>query len=55
VAPGDWDRGGEDWLVACVPQAVSTDATMIATACRTMCTSVEKVRWRLIPADVTTV
>ena len=55
VAPGDWDGGGEDWLVACVPQAVSTDATMMARACRTMCTSVEKVRWRLIPADVTTV
>ena len=55
AAAGDWDGGGEDWLVACVPQPARTHATTIANAFRSMGASVEKITWRLIPADVTTV
>jgi hypothetical protein len=55
AAAADGDGGGDDWLVACVPQTVSKHAATIANACRSMGASVEKIRWRLIPADVTTV
>ncbi len=55
AAAGGRDGGGEVWLVACVPQAVSTHAAMIANACRAMGASVEKISRRLIPAEVTTV
>jgi hypothetical protein len=55
AAAADGDGGGDDWLVACVPQAVSKHAATIANACRSMGASVEKISWRLIPADVTTV
>jgi hypothetical protein len=55
AAAADGDGGGDDWLVACVPQAVSKHAATIANTCRSMGASVEKFSWRLIPADVTTV
>ena len=55
AAAADGDGGGGDWLVACVPQAVGKHAVRIASACRSMGASVEKISWRLIPADVTTV
>jgi hypothetical protein len=42
AAKGDRDGAGEDWLVACVPQAVSTHAATIAKRCRSMGASVEK-------------
>lgn len=55
AAAADRDGGGEDWLVACVPQAVSTHTATIANSFGSMGASVEKISWRLIPADVTTV
>jgi hypothetical protein len=55
AAAGESDGGGEDWLVACVPQPARTHAATIANAFRSMGASVEKISWRLIPADVTTV
>jgi hypothetical protein len=55
AAAGDRDGDGEDSLATCVPQAARTHATTIANACRPMGASVERIRWRLIPADVTTV
>jgi hypothetical protein len=55
AAAGDRDGGGEDWLVACVPQPARRHAAMIANAFRSMGASVEKISLRLIPADVTTV
>ena len=55
AAAADGDGGGDDWFVACVPQAVSKHAATIANACRSTGASVEKIRWRLIHADVTTV
>jgi len=55
AAAGDRDGGGEDCLVACVPQPARTHAATIANAFRSMGASVEKISWRLIPADVTTV
>lgn len=55
AAAGDREGGGEDWRVASVPQAARTHAATIANAFRSMGASVEKICWRLIPADVTTV
>jgi len=37
AAAGEGDGGGEDWWVACAPQAVSKHATTIARACRIKC------------------
>jgi hypothetical protein len=42
AAAGDGDGGGDDCRVACAPQAVSKQATRIASSCRIMCSSVEK-------------
>jgi hypothetical protein len=37
AAAGEGDGGGEEWLVACAPQAVSKQATTIARVCRIKC------------------
>jgi len=53
-AAGDWFVGGEDWLVACGPHAVSKHATTIARVCRIKFLRAKNLP-RLIPAEVTTV
>ena len=54
AAAGEGDGGGEEWLVACTPQAVSKHATTIARTCRIKFLRAKNLP-RLIPAEVTTV